>query len=60
MTYEDFVIEAEASPFTWEIFGYANDLMFEGVNDSDAYAEAIEYGKRLEYEALEWKKQNES
>jgi len=60
MTFEQFITQAERSPFTWEIFGYANDLMFDGVDSSIAYQEALEYGYKLEQEALEWEKQNES
>jgi len=53
MTFEQFMIQAERSPFTWEIFGYANDLIFDGVDSNIAYAEALEYGIQLEEEALE-------
>jgi len=60
MTFETFVIKAERSPFVWEIFGHANDLMFDGVPDNIAYTMALEYGENLEYEALKWKEANET
>jgi hypothetical protein len=59
MTFEEFMVKAEASPFTWEIFGYANDLIFDGVDSNIAYAEALEYGIQLELDVLKWEKEYE-
>ena len=53
MTWDEFVKEAEASPFHWEIFGEYNDLIFEGYSEQQAYSAALEYGYKLEQEALE-------
>ena len=53
MTFEEFAQKAEASPFTWEIFGEMNTLLHEGYSEEQAYVEALEYGYQLEQEALE-------
>jgi len=53
MTFEEFSKQAEASPFTWEIFGEMNTLLHEGYSEQQAYIAALEYGYNLEQEALE-------
>lgn len=53
MTFEEFAQQAEASPFTWEIFGEMNTLLHEGYSEQEAYSAALEYGYNLEQEALE-------
>jgi hypothetical protein len=52
MTWDEFVKQAEASPFTWEIFGEYNDLRFEGYSEQSAYQSALDFGYNLEQEAL--------
>jgi hypothetical protein len=53
MTWDQFVKEAEASPFHWEIFGEYNELLFEGHTEQYAMNQALAYGYDLEQEALE-------
>lgn len=62
MTFEEFVELAEKSPFVWEIFGEFNTLMSEGYLAEDAMGVALEYGMRLEEEALSYERKlkNES
>lgn len=61
MTFDEFVELAEKSPFVWEIFGEFNTLMAEGYLAEDAMGAALEYGMRLEEDALEYERklQNE-
>jgi hypothetical protein len=53
MTFEQFTKLSEASPFHWEIFGEYNELLFEGHTEQYAMSQALEYGYKLEQEALE-------
>lgn len=54
MTFENFIKQAEKSPFHWEIFGEYNDLRFEGHTEQYAMEQALAYGQKLEDEALAW------
>jgi hypothetical protein len=56
MTWEEFTKQAEASPFTWEIFGEYNDLIFEGYSEQQAYSAALQLGYDLEQEALAYER----
>ena len=56
MTFEEFCKQAEASPFTWEIFGEMNTLLHEGYSEQQAYREALQLGYDLEQEALRFEK----
>ena len=56
MTFDQFINISEASPFHWEIFGEYNDLRFEGYSEQDAMNLALEYGHKLEVEALEYER----
>jgi hypothetical protein len=56
MTFEEFTKQAEASPFTWEIFGEMNTLLHEGYSEQQAYTQALAYGYDLEQEALRFEK----
>lgn len=56
MTFEEFYKQAEASPFTWEIFGEMNTLLHEGYSEQQAYAAALQLGYDLEQEALAYER----
>ena len=61
MSFDQFISISEASPFHWEIFGEYNDLRFEGYSEQEAMKLALEFGRKLELEALEYERklQNE-
>lgn len=56
MTFEEFCIKAEASPFYWEIFGEMNTLLHEGYSPEQAYEAALQLGYDLEQEALAYER----
>lgn len=56
MTFEEFCKEAEASPFTWEIFGEMNALLHDGFSEQEAYKLALQLGYDLEQEVLAYER----